>query len=337
MHRTRAMFVGTASALASIGLVRYPAGAAEFSYKLSLDTPPKHNVTIRCLEAADRISRDSGGRLELKVFPNSQLGSENEVLSQMRLGAVELSLMPDVNGSNVVPAAGLIALPFVVNGDKELLTVLTGGFASYLRGEFSKVGLYMYGGTWETGGFRHIFNSIRPVSTSADMRGLKLRSSPTPEEVGAIKALSATPVSIAQDQVYPSLQTHLVDGAIASQTALEAWKWYELAKYLSISNYGSATETMLANSAALQRLPKNLQDILERNFEISRRANNIDLPGIDTAALERLKSNGMQVNNADIPSLQRAIREAGLYQNWKASYGQTAWTLFERSLGRTVG
>src|SRR3954463_5416244 len=82
--------------------VRYPAGAAEYSYKLSLQVPLTYPCTVRLLEAAQKILHDSAGRFEIKLFPNGSLGIDTQVFSQARLGAVEFVLVADAVIASVV-------------------------------------------------------------------------------------------------------------------------------------------------------------------------------------------------------------------------------------------
>src|ERR1700676_2725818 len=103
MHATRAKFLAAAGAYATVGIVRYPAGAAEFSYKLASVNPLTYAVGARSVEASEKILRDSGGRLEVKVSGPGQLGGTLELLSQLRLSAIELSIPPDGALSTIVP------------------------------------------------------------------------------------------------------------------------------------------------------------------------------------------------------------------------------------------
>src|SRR3979411_436254 len=121
MYTTRATFVAAAGALATIGIVRYPARAAEFSFKLSLIIPSTYPNAGVITGMIDKIFAESGGRLEFKPFWSGTLGGETEVLNQVRLGAVEMTLIPDLSTSSIVPVVGVTALPFIVSNLKEML------------------------------------------------------------------------------------------------------------------------------------------------------------------------------------------------------------------------
>src|ERR1700730_18040760 len=94
---------GTASAFATICIPRFPAGAAEFTYKLSTSVAVAEPMSARALEAAVKIYRDSNGRLEVKVYPNSVLGTDSDALEQLRIGALEFLELGGQVLANVVP------------------------------------------------------------------------------------------------------------------------------------------------------------------------------------------------------------------------------------------
>lgn len=327
----RIHFFGCSGATAALVGIRWPANAAEFTYKLALIVPSTDQAGIHTLEAVSRIYRDSGGRLEIKVFPNSQLGADPQALSQTRLGAIEFFSASDPTMSSVVPALGMTGLPFVASSEKVAANLLGGGFGSYVRAAVEKLNLYQLPGGWGSG-FRQIENSVRPIITPTDMQGLKIRSSGSPE-TAAMKALGANPTPLPPSEIYTSLQTHLIDAAQVVLSGVESFKLYEVTKYISIVNFIWGELTMVANTDAWARLPRNLQEIVERNFAIGRDANNTDIPRYAEATKSRLKFQGMLVNNADIPSFRKTIRDSGLYSQWRAQYGAELWTLLERQVG----
>jgi TRAP-type C4-dicarboxylate transport system substrate-binding protein len=155
MHMTRAAFLVGVGAYGGVGIVRYPAGAAEFTYKLGLNFPLGYPPGARSAEAAEKIMRDSGGRLEIKVFPAGQLGGNLELISQLRLGALELTLPSNIDLSTVVPVVGMTTLPFLVTNQKEGLAMLDTPVGAYVRSALSKGGMAPVSGFWG-GGFLEV-------------------------------------------------------------------------------------------------------------------------------------------------------------------------------------
>src|SRR5689334_12194236 len=109
--RARLVTAGAASAVAACAL-RYPGDAAEFTYKVSTATANEAPITVRANEAAARLLQESAGRIEFRIFANSSLGNEAQMISQVRLGALEAAVSGDTIAESVVAAVGITSVPF---------------------------------------------------------------------------------------------------------------------------------------------------------------------------------------------------------------------------------
>src|SRR5579862_3774725 len=113
MNVSRKIFAaGAATSCATIANLRYPAGAAEFVYKLAHGNTADHPVSVHTTAAAERIKQESGGRLEIQTFPNSALGNAIALIAQARLGAIEFVIPGEDSLSSVVPVAQMESIPF---------------------------------------------------------------------------------------------------------------------------------------------------------------------------------------------------------------------------------
>jgi len=334
MNVARSKFIVRAGAFTLPAIVRYPAGAAEFSYKLAFTYPIEgYPPPMRAAAAADKINLESGGRMQIKVFPNSQLGGATDILGQLRLGAVEITLTPNSDTATIAPTIGMTALPFIVSNHKVGVELFSGALGAYVHNTLAKVGVFQLRGSWDSD-FQQVENSLRPVVVPADLRGMKLRSTPSPPEIAVLKALGATPSPITSAEVYTAIQTHLVDGATFPVENFLQHKIYEITKYVSLTNHSWLGTSVLMNAAAWQRLPKNLQDLVARNFEAARNLSNADMEASDASSIDLCKQHGMMVNAVDTQAFRKAIAEAGLYTQWKTTYPTEAWALLEKMVGK---
>ena len=138
MHVSRKGLLWSAASGCAAGMLRWPAGAAEFNYKFGTDFPANHPITTRGQQACETIVKESGGRLDIKFFPNSILGAGTALVSQMRAGAIEFEQMADFNLSAVVPLTGITALPFAFPSYKDVWSAIDGPFGAYLRSVTAK-------------------------------------------------------------------------------------------------------------------------------------------------------------------------------------------------------
>jgi tripartite ATP-independent transporter DctP family solute receptor len=328
----RSVFAGAASGVAAVCLLRYPASAAEFTYKLATTVPTAHPLTSRALEAAARIGRESGGRMELQVFPNSVLGADDAMLQQLRIGALEFYQCGHPPLSSFVPATGLDGLPFIFSTYDEAWRASDGALGNYIRAQIAKAGLQPVGKTWDSS-LRQFENNSRAVNTPDDLKGLKLRVVPGAVPIALLRAFGATPTPMAYREVYTALQSKLIDGIDVPFNAVDASTFYEVVRYASRTNHSWTGITMLASPDPWQHLPARLRDIVERNFDISATQQRQDTKNDDNGYSKGLPDKGMTYNVANHASFQAAVRKAGLYGQWRTAFGDEAWRAVEKSVG----
>jgi TRAP-type transport system periplasmic protein len=186
------------------------AAAAEFSLKIAHPLAAAHPTNSRLLEAADSIKKDTDGRVELRIFPNGQLGGEADTLSQLRVGAVEGYVIGGLVVSSLVPAAALDGTGFVFSDASKVWPAIDGKLGEYIREVLAKSNLYATRTVWDLG-FREITTSVKPIKTVEDLSGLKIRVPSAAAYTSLFRALDAAPTSIQFTDVYPALQTKIVD------------------------------------------------------------------------------------------------------------------------------
>ena len=332
MYQSRQRFIAASLAVATIGIVKRPANAADFTYRLGLDVPVDHPMTIRATEAAQKIKQDSGGRLEVQLYPNNQLGGDTAMISQVRSGALHMTLMSHGILSSVVPLAAIENVAFAFPNYKEAFATMNGPLGASVRGAIAKIGLYAFDKTW-CWGFKQIVNGVRPLNGPTDLKGLKIRVPPSPMEVDIFKAMNATALPVNLSETYVALQSHLVDGSSLPLVTVETSKFYEVQKYLTITNHLFTGGSLIVNGDAWQSLPKELRDIAERSFNAAALAECADIANLDVTIQAKLSSQGLQVGQPDLTSFRAAMNSAGLYRKWKDQFGTDAWALLERTTG----
>jgi tripartite ATP-independent transporter DctP family solute receptor len=314
-------------------LPRY-ARAAEFEFKMGHSTPAAHPFHKRLLEVADRIAKESNGRMTLSVFPASQLGGDNDLLSQVRSGAVEFCQPAGLILASILPVTAINGMGFAFANYSQVWPTMDGELGKFVRAQIvSKIGLVPMERIWDLG-FRQITNSVRPIKSAADLDGLKLRVPGAPALVSLFKGLNTHPVSMQFGEVYTSLQTKVVDGQENPMSIIDAGKFYEVQKYCSITNHVWDGHWITANPRAWGRLPANLQEIVGRAFNDGALLQRADLAKLNETLQSELESKGMTFNTAETQSFRDRLRTAGFYKEWREKLGEEAWTLLEKSVGK---
>jgi tripartite ATP-independent transporter DctP family solute receptor len=324
-----------AGAFASIGILRWPGEAAQFTLKLSNDQTPTHPMNVTTVEAIKRISEASGGQLEIKLFPNSMLGSDPQMLSQLRSGALELAQVGNNVLSAVVPSAALLSMPFAFKTPQQYQSSADGPLGAYITGASAKVGLRKFETSFY-GGFFEVQSRVRPIDVPGDLKGLKIRVPPGAIDVGTFKAFEASPTVVTLSEVYTSLQTHLIDAIEVPLPTIRNFKFYEQVKYCSLTHHTGLAYWVFANAEAWQRLPKNLQDILDRELGVAAAAASKSMTSQEATIEQSLTSMGMVFNRPALEPFSQVIRSSGLYRQWRDEYDPKGWEMLEKTTGKLL-
>jgi tripartite ATP-independent transporter DctP family solute receptor len=332
---TRRGLLGAASAaLAATALGKPARAAAEFDFKLGVNTPESHPLTIRLNEAAKAIGTQSGGRLNVTVFSNSQLGGDPEMLSQVRSGGIELLAVPSLTLSILVPMSGLPSVGFALGSYDQVWAAMDGGVGDVVREAIGKAGIVPMKKVWDNG-FRQITSSSsRQINNIDDLRGFKIRVPVTALLTSLFSGLGALPSSISYNELYSALQTHIVEGQENPLAQVSTGKLFEVQKYCALSNHCWSGYWIVANRRALAGLPPDLLEIVTGNFDATAIKERADLLEMDKSLQAELTAKGMTFNKLDPVQFRAALVKAGFYAQWQKTYGAEAWAQLEKYTGK---
>ncbi len=334
MNRRRLLRTSAAAGAAFplVSILSWPANAAEFSYKYANNSPVTHPLNIRTTEAAARVLEKTSGKVEIKVFPNNQLGSDTDMLSQLRSGALEFFTLSGLILATLVPVASINGVGFAFKDYSQVWPTMDGALGALVRGEIAKRGLYAFAKMYDNG-YRQITSASKPVKTPEDLSGFKIRVPVAPLWTSLFKAFGASPTSINFSEVYTALQTHVVDGQENPLSLIDTAKLYEVQKYCAITNHMWDGFWFLANKKSWEALPENLRGIVETEFNAGAVAEREDLAKMNNSVAETLKGKGMQFVETDAAAFRAKLKSAGFYEEWKGKFGAEAWGVLEKAVG----
>jgi tripartite ATP-independent transporter DctP family solute receptor len=334
-NMTRRSLLKTLSALPIAGVagsLPTVARAAEFSYKYGNNLPLSHPLNIRAHEAADEIRAKTQGKVDIKIFPNNQLGGDTDMLSQVRSGGIQFFTPSSLVIATLVPVAAINAVGFAFSDYGQVWKAMDGKVGAYIRGAIDKVGLYAFEKMWDNG-FRQMTSSKSPIKTAADMTDLKIRVPVSPLSIAMFKALGAAPTSLQFSEVYSALQTKIVDAQENPLPIIQVAKLYEVQKYCSLTNHIWDGFWFIANGRAWKRLPAPLQAIVADAINRAGVRQLDDIKKLNESVQADLQAKGLRFNQASSDSFRAKLRSAGFYKTWKGRFGTEAWDLLEQSVG----
>jgi tripartite ATP-independent transporter DctP family solute receptor len=335
MNISRRTILRTAAAAAVVAAPLRSAFAqkAEFTYKYANNLPVTHPMNLRAKEMADAILAETNGRVDIQIFPNNQLGSDTDVLSQLRSGGVEFFTLSGLILSTLVPAASISGVGFAFNDYPSVWKAMDGDLGAYIRAQITKAGIVPMDKIWDNG-FRQITSSSKPITTPADLKGFKIRVPVSPLWTSMFKALDAAPASINFAEVYSALQTKIVDGQENPLAIISTAKLFEVQKYCSLSNHMWDGFWFLASRKAWEKLPADLRTIIAKHINAAAVKERDDVAQLNAGLQKDLASKGMAFNQPDGAAFRDQLRKAGFYAEWKGKYGDEAWALLERAVGK---
>ncbi|MDB5732466.1 MAG: transporter substrate-binding protein [Variovorax sp.] len=310
------------------------AQAAEFSYKLGTALDASHPLNIRIGEALTRIRQATAGRVDIKLFPANQLGSDADTLSQTRSGAVEFMCLGHGNLGNYVRSSAIASLGFAFKNYEQVWAAMDGELGEYIRADIRKTNMIVPVSRMWDNGFRQVTSSDKAIRTPADLQGFKLRVPPNPAYTTLFKALGAGPTPINFNDLYTSLQTRVVEGQENPLALIDSAKLYEVQKFCSITNHIWDGFWLLGNQQAWQRLPSDLQQTVTREFDRSVADERADIAKRSESLQTDLAKKGLQFVQIDPTVFRSALNQTTFYKEWREKYGAAPWALLEKVVGK---
>ncbi len=337
MTLARRQFVQGIAAGGALAATSAPlfAQSAPIALKWANNVPITHPSTLRVKEATDNIRKESGGKVDIQLFPNNQLGGDTDMLSQVRSGAIDIFPMSGLILQTLVPLAGINGLAFAFKDYTAVWAAMDGELGAFVRAAINKVNLHVFEKPLDNG-YRQITSSTKPINSAADLKGFKIRVPVSPLWTSMFKALEASPVSINFSEVYSALQTKVAEGQENAVALIDIAKLYEVQKYCSMTRHMWDGQWILANGKRWAGLPADVQAMITKHVDAAVMSQRDDIRRLENSTEVLLKSKGMIFNYPDPKSFRDALSKAGFYKEWRAKFGDEAMAKLEKYSGKLV-
>lgn len=292
-----------------------------------------HPVSKGVQKFTELVAAKSGGKLKVREYPANQLGSEMQQQSALRAGTQEMQSPATTSLVGIVKDYGLIDFPFIVSTPKQADALLDGPLGSALLAKLPEKGLVGLG-YWDLG-FRNVTNSRRAITKGEDLDGIKLRVIPNPVYLETFKAFNANPVPMSFSELYTALETRTVDGQENPFSVILSNKFYEVQKYLGVTNHTYSTNIILVSKVFWDKLSKEEQTILQEAANEARDYQRKISREQAQAAIAELKSKGMEINEigpAELAKMREKTKP--IAQKFSAEYDPAIVKLFNSELDR---
>jgi len=264
------------------------------------DTQSEDYPTVQALLYMARlVEQQTGGRHRIRVFHSRQLGEEKETIEQTRVGAIDLNRTNVAPIGALVPAANVLALPFLFRSFEHLHKVLDHAIGNEILASFERHGFV--GLTFYDSGSRSIYNSVRPVRSLADMKGLRIRVQQSELMSDMFKALGAEPIELPYGQVLTGLATGLIDGAENNWPSYVTTSHYKLAPYYTLTEHTMGPEVLVMSLPAWESLSAEDREI----FRDAAHKSSVFMRQIWSGLEERSRQQAQSAGNTIIDNFDR--------------------------------
>lgn len=296
-------------------------------HALSEGTPAADGI----LAFAAAVEERTEGRVSFDVFPNSQLGSETEMLEQVQIGELKAAAIMIGSMQSLDMRMAIEDLPYMWKDIDHARAAYDGEFGEYLANIMREQKMEKI--AYVEWGFRHITNSVKPIKTPADMQGMKIRVAQTKLRVEAFEQIGALPEVLAFSELYGALQQHLIEAQENPLANIVAANFNEVQDYLSLTGHFYNTVMVVVDQDTWNSISAEDQAIIleeAQKMSVSVREEN---DAKEQDYIDELASRGMQVND-DVDTT--AFREAMLpvYDKWESEvFGKEMMDIYRNASG----
>ena len=206
------------------------------------------------------VESRSGGRIKVNIYPNSQLGTEIDVINSiMTDGGSDITFTGE-SMQSVIPEMGVLGVPYLMTSSDQLNKVAQGAVGKQLEDLMIKNANMRVLGYFERGP-RNV-TSNKPIRKPQDMNGFVIRVPASPITVAAMEALGAKPTPMAFAEVFTSLQQKTIDGQENPLAMIKTGNFYEVQQYLNKTEHLRSWVYIVLSETKFQSMPKDLQDLV---------------------------------------------------------------------------
>ena len=220
--------------------------------KLAHALDQSHPVHLGMVEMGEKLKELSGGRIELQIFPNGQLGSETECIEQLQRGALAMTKVSAAIMESFLPEMSVFSLPYIFRDEAHFWNVLEGPIGQKVLEMPASVGLR--GLCYYDSGSRNFYTINKPILSPSDLIGQKIRVMKNKTSMDMIETMGGSPTPIPWGELYTALQQHMVDGAENNVPSFYTNRHFEVCKYFAFDEHSRIPDMLFISEKVWNEL-----------------------------------------------------------------------------------
>lgn len=280
-----------------------------------------HPVHEAMLYLAQRVEEKSNGKMQVKVYPNQQLGTERELVELLQIGSLGMTKVSSAVMESFAPAMQVFSMPYLFRDDAHRDQVLKGeiGKKLLLEGE----DFWLRGLCYYDAGKRSFYTKNKPINAPEDLSGMKIRVMESNTATTMVKHFGGSPTPVSYGELYTALQQGIVDGAENNPPSLFTSKHYEVCKYYSINEHTALPDIMIVSTKVWNSLTEQEKQWLQEASDESATFQYKIWEQAEAESLAALEAAGVAINYPEQAGFREKVEE--MYR----SFEQTAPELYQ--------
>ncbi len=308
---TLMVLVVLCSSVAFAGGSQEDAAEQTYRWRIGFNTVEGSVRDVTAREFKRVVEERSNGRIQVEIFPAEQLGSEQEMIESVMIGALDIQLSGGPALQNLFPEVLPPSLPFMVSSYEEAHALLDGPYGDLIREKGREHNLEIL--SFLDLGFAQITTNRRPIRQPSDLEGLQVRSPNEPAFIETFRALGARVSTLPFTEVYLALSQGVVDAQFNPLDAIYDTKFYEVQDYLAITNHAYYYFVFMMNRGLWESLPADIQAIVQEGANAARDRSREWFETKDAEMLEALRPHFREITEPDTALFQEKL--VPVYQN----------------------
>ena len=264
---------------------------------------------------AQLIEEKSQGKMEIRIYPNQQLGTERELVELLQIGSLGMTKVSSATLESFAPKIQVLSMPYLFRDDEHRDKVLKGEIGKQLLLEGEKY--WLRGLCYYDAGKRSFYTKNKPVDSPEDLKGLKIRTLESNMAINMIKSFGSSPTPVSYGELYTALQQGIVDGAENNPPSLYTSRHYEVCKFYSVNEHTAVPDVVIISTKVWNTLDAQEQQWIQEAadesavFQYKLWAESVE------ESYRELKKAGVTITYPDQASFREAVES--LYESFRVS------------------
>ena len=319
---TRREWIG--ASVAGIAALALPTGArAATTLRWATVLPTNHPSVAMMERVAKQVREETGGSVDIEIFPAGQLGSSRDLIEAASSGAVQIVDEGAAQFGQFVPQFSILEAPYLWRDPQQVRRVLGSPIVDDMNAQLvGKRSMRVIGSTYY--GKRHVTSGSKAIHNVDDIKGFKLRIPEVDTFRAMAEAWGARPTPLNISELYLALSQGAVDGQENPLPTIQSNKFFEVQKYLVLTGHIITPRLIVVNEAVWQKLSAKERQALKGSLETHGAVQDSEILSQESKLADTFKAAGMTVIQPDVESFRKPVF-ASLPAKFESKWGKGLW------------